>query len=215
MTSNVAFPDRFTEIDELTRPDHFWLTVEDRCYFLGEYTARQGFAYSPTNNLILNFKKTPDRRGKPEWRYKKSAIQHAAAAFRRALGPKPPRMMFVPIPPSKAPHDPLYDDRVTQMLRAIWPSQTADVREVIIQPESTGAVHGSLARPTPPQIEDGYRIDDALATPTPASIAIVDDVLTTGAHFRAASSLLVARFPTVEIVGLFIARRVPEADDVP
>ena len=214
MTSNAPFPNRFTEIDELTRPDHSWLTVEDRCYFLGEYTARRGFAYSQTNNLILNFKKMPDRRGRPEWRYKKSAIRQAADAFRRALGSKPPGMMFVPIPPSKAPHDPLYDDRVTQMLRAIWPSQTADVREIIIQPESTDAVHDSLARPTPLEIESRYRLDDALATPRPKSIAIVDDVLTTGAHFLAASSLLAARFPTVEIVGLFIARRVPDADDV-
>ena len=66
MTSDVAFPGRFTEIDELTRPDHSWLTDDDRCYFLGEYTARQGYSYSPTNNLILNFKKEMDRREKPE-----------------------------------------------------------------------------------------------------------------------------------------------------
>ena len=46
MTSDVVFPDRFTEIDELTRPDHSWLTDDDRCYFLGEYTARQGYSYS-------------------------------------------------------------------------------------------------------------------------------------------------------------------------
>ena len=46
----------------------------------------------------------------------------------------------------------------------------------------------------------------------PASIAIVDDVLTTGAHFRAASTVLAVRFPTAQIVGLFIARRVPDAD---
>ena len=175
MISNVAFPDRFTEIDELTRPDHFWLTVEDRCYFLGEYTARRGYAYSQTNNLILNFKKTLDRRGKPEWRYKKLAIRQAAAAFRRALGQQPPRMTFVPIPPSKAPQDPLYDDRVTQMLRAIWPAQPADVREIIIQPESTDAAHDSLARPTPLEIAEAYRIDDAMATPRPESIAVVDE----------------------------------------
>ena len=37
MPSDVAFPGRFTEIDELTRPDHSWLTDDDRCYFLGEY----------------------------------------------------------------------------------------------------------------------------------------------------------------------------------
>ena len=42
MTSDVAFPDRFTEIDELTRPDHSWLTDEDRCYFLGEVHGAPG-----------------------------------------------------------------------------------------------------------------------------------------------------------------------------
>ena len=211
MTSDAAFPSRFTEIDELTRPDHSWLTDDDRCYFLGEYTARQGYSYSPTNNLILNFKKEVDRREKPEWRYKEQAIQRAATAFRRALGTASlSSLVLVPIPPSKARGAPLYDDRVTRMLRAIEPDGTADVRELIIQTKSTDAVHSRQTRPTPSQIQDQYRIDEALTIPEPAFIAIVDDVLTTGAHFRAASAVLTARFPAIRICGLFIARRVPE-----
>ena len=208
----MAFPNRFTEIDELTRPDHYWLTDDDRCYFLGEYTARQGYAYSPTNQLIWNFKKTPDRRGRPEWRYKEQSIRQAAAAFRQALGDDPPPLVFVPVPPSKVRGDPLHDDRVTRMLRAIWSDQAPDVREMIVQSESTDAAHESSQRPTPPEIEARYQVDDTLAIPEPESVAIVDDVLTTGAHFRAASSLLAARFPGVQIVGLFLARRVPDAD---
>lgn len=212
MTYDVAFPDRLTEIDELTRQDHSWLTADDRCYFLGEYTARQGYAYSPTNDLILNLKKPPERQGRPEWRYKELAIQRAAAAFRRALGADPPAMTFVPVPPSKARDDPRYDDRVTRMLRAIWPGRTADIRDLVIQPESAAAAHESPTRPTPSQIEAAYRIDEALIAPEPAFIAVVDDVLTTGAHFRAASAVLAARFPAARLVGLFIARRVPDAD---
>ena len=45
-------------------------------------------------------------------------------------------------------------------------------------------------------------------------IGLFDDVLTTGAHFRAASAVLKQSFPGVRIVGLFIARRVPEAADI-
>ena len=212
MTSDVSFPDRFTEIDELTRPDHFWLTDNDRCYFLGEYTARQGYAYSPTNNLILNFKKPPDRRGRPEWRYKELAVQRAATAFRSAMGAAPPQLTFMPVPPSKARAHPLYDDRVAWMLRTIWPGQPADIRDIITQPESADAAHESPVRPVPSQIQTGYQIDERLTAPEPTFVAIVDDVLTTGAHFRAASSVLAARFPAVQIVGLFIARRVPDAD---
>ena len=139
------------------------------------------------------------------WRYKEQAIQRAASAFRRALGTDPlSSLVFVPIP--------LYDDRVTRMLRAIGPDGTVDVRELIIQTKSTDAVHSRQTRPTPPQIQDQYRIDEALTISEPAFIAIVDDVLTTGAHFRAASAVLTARFPAVRIVGLFIPRRVPGAE---
>ena len=41
----------------------------------------------------------------------------------------------------------------------------------------------------------------------PRRFTEVDDVLTTGAHFRAMSSLLGAGFPKARIMGLFIARR--------
>lgn len=211
----MAFPDRFTKIDELTRPDHSWLTDDDRCYFLGEYTAGRGYSYSQTNQLILNFKKSPDRQGTPEWQYKQSALRQAAASFRHALGKDPPAYVFVPVPPSKARGDPLHDDRMTRMLRAIWPGESADVRELIVQSESTDAVHERQVRPTPEQIQTAYRLDESLATPEPRMVAIVDDLLTTGAHFRAASSVLAARFPAVQIIGLFLARRVPDAESLP
>jgi hypothetical protein len=75
MTSaNSSFPRRLTKIDELTRPDHSFLDGEDSCYFLGEYSARQGFAHSATNNLIMNLKKPMDRRGTSQWQWKERAI---------------------------------------------------------------------------------------------------------------------------------------------
>ena len=46
-------------------------------------------------------------------------------------------LTFVPIPPSKAKSDPLYDDRMEQILRKIWPGQQIDMRELVIQPVST------------------------------------------------------------------------------
>ena len=207
----MPFADRLTQIDALTRPDHVWLTEADACFFLGEYTARGGYAYSVTNDLIHNFKKSPDRRGRPEWQYKERDIKRAAAAFRGALGEEPPPLTLVPVPPSKARGDPLYDDRMTRMLQAIWPDRQADIRELIVQTESTAAVHALVGRPRPDQIRERYEIDEALTTPAPTSIAIVDDVLTTGAHFRAARAVLAAWFPAAFIVGLFIARGAPGA----
>jgi predicted amidophosphoribosyltransferase len=53
-----------------------------------------------------------------------------------------------------------------------------------------------------------------LTVPPPTDIGLFDDVLTTGAHFRAAHSVLKRAFPNARIIGLFIARRVPESSDV-
>jgi predicted amidophosphoribosyltransferase len=121
---------------------------------------------------------------------------------------------FVPIPPSKARSDPLYDDRLERMLRRIWPGQATDVRELVTQPVSTGAVHDSADRPTPAVLEGRYVIDRSLREPAPQVIAVVDDVITTGAHFVAVRNILGREFLGTKIVRLFIARRVPEAVDI-
>lgn len=214
MTSVSTFPQRLTKVDDLSRPDHHYLAADDECYFLGEYSARQSHAYSVTNQLILNFKKKMDRQGRAEWRYKGVAIQQAAAAFRSALkGEVRERVTFVPVPPSKAKNDPLYDDRLVQMLQSIWPGQPTDIRELVIQPVSTDAVHNNAARPSPAELMARYTLDRALLQPAPQMIAVMDDVLTTGCHFVAVRNKLREAFPTTRIVGMFVVRRVPGSID--
>ena len=180
MTSSAIFPNRLT-VDDVTRPDHAYLTEDDACYFIGEYSARQGYSYSPTNDVILNFKKSVDRRRRPVWRYKQRAIQEVAAAFRYALHPESlDRLTFVPIPPLRVKGDELYDDRLTRMLRAIRTSRRLDVRELIIQTRSTAAAHGSDFRPRPEEIEAHYRIDEAVTEPMPRFVGGLYTVLPTG-----------------------------------
>lgn len=215
MTSGTPFPHNLTEVDQLTRMDHYHLDGDDDCFFLGEYTARQGFAYSETNSLILNLKKTPDKRDKYEWRYKEHAIVVAAQALKNSIKESWLRnATFVPIPPSKAKDDPMYDDRMSRLVQSIDADHPVDCRELIVQTESTEAAHEQEDRPGPDEIRTLYSIDPDLADPPPSRIVICDDVLTTGAHFKAAKSVLEQEFPTAEIVGCFIARRVPEAIDI-
>ena len=213
MTSKKTFPRRLTKVDELilSLGEHYYLCPEDECYFIGEYTAGMGFDYSDTNQLISNFKKEMDRKGRPEWRYKGIAIREAARAFRVALEPlnagTVAEMTFVPMPPSKAKSDPLYDPRLTTMLRLVR-TPPLDVRELIVQTQSTIPAHLSEDRPSPEGIESIYAIDEDRTMPEPSHIGIVDDVLTTGAHFRAAQRILSKRFPCARVTGLFITRRV-------
>lgn len=213
-TSKGNFPRRATSVDELTRRDHHYLDEDDGCAFIGEYTARAGFGHSETNQLIFNLKKRMDRRGKSDWYYKDLAIRQAGRTFAAVLNDRAlDEFTFVPVPPSKARDEPDYDDRMVQVIHAIRPGNPVDLRELIVQTVSTEAVHGSAQRLRPEQLAEIYRIDEGLVAPTPTAVVIVDDVLTTGSHFKAAQSVIVERFPGVSVFGLFVARRVPEEVD--
>jgi hypothetical protein len=197
-----------TRIDHLISGDHYYLTAEDECYFLREYTARQGFDASETNDIIQNLKKPMDRRGRGEWFYKGKAIERAGAELKQALQAQWLRQAtIVPIPPHANKADPLYDDRITQIGRLIAP----DVRELIVQVDTVDASHGVSSRPSPAELKMNYRIDEALVAPPPSAIGILDDVLTAGAHFRAIADMLGERFAGVPIVGIFYARRIVAA----
>ena len=214
MTSGALFPSRFSKVDELALPNHFFLSEDDDCYYIGEYTAQKGYSYSATNSLISNFKKEMDRKETLQWRYKGEAIQRVATTFRMGIKDTALKSLtFVPVPPSKSKDDPLYDDRLTQMLLAIDSSLDLDVREMVVQDVSTPATHLSDERPRPDELIGLYSLDESLTDPAPTNIAIVDDLLTTGSHFRAMKTVLSSRFPSAYIMGLFIARRVPGTDD--
>jgi len=98
----------------------------DDCYYLGEYTARAGYAFSATNDLIQNLKKPMDRKGRPEWRYKTWAINRSAEMLREVLPEKwLASVTFAPVPPSKARDHADYDDRLLRILERVgdcfWP----------------------------------------------------------------------------------------------
>ena len=201
---------RVLAIDSLALPDHHYLDGDDTCYYAGEYTAGEGHAYSDTNQLILNLKKSVDRRGRPEWRYKELAISQAAAILRGALKERA-RLTLVPVPPSKARTDPAYDDRMLRLLQQVSVGRPYDVRELVVQVNSTPAAHLAERRPTPDELVANYRLDERLVEPAPDTIFIVDDVLTTGCHYKAVKQVLQRRFPDATIRGLFVARRVPKS----
>jgi len=201
-------PVRLSEIDDSNRGAHYHLNAGDNCLYLYEYTSGQGYSFSTTNQLITNLKKKPTV-SQAQLRYKAGAILECAAAFGEALNPKWLDIAtIVPVPCSKAVGHPDYDRRMERMAGLI--RKGADVRNLVVQRESTVAAHEAEPgqRITVDQLLALYEIDESLTAPAPRSIGILDDVLTAGTHFRAMSTVLSQRFPGVPIVGLFVARRV-------
>jgi len=198
-----------SQVDAHSLPDHHYLEPGDEVYYLREYTSRRGYSYGETNSLISNLKKTIDRRRTPEWKYKGSAIMQLAEELRRTVDHV--GFTWVPVPPSKAKSDPLYDDRMLRVLQGAFPQ--GDIRELVLQTASTPAGHTTDdSKPPPSDLAAKYRIDRSLGRPQPR-IAVFDDVLTTGSHFKAMQQVLTAAFSGVAVYGLFIARRVFPDDE--
>lgn len=203
--------ERLSVVDDFIRPDHHHLNSSDSCYFFGEYTARRGFNHSQTNQLISNFKKCVSRMHEYDFRYKRSAIETIATELHRHISPA--NLTFVPIPPSKAKQDPLYDDRLQRVLtRYSELSPGVDWRDIVIQSRTTRATHTTDDRLSLQELIGLYSIDQTLTPNIRDTIVIVDDVLTTGCHFKAVKATLAAEFPNKPILGIFVARRVPEAE---
>lgn len=200
---------RLCKIDDLLRSDHLYLTEDDHCFFFREYTANEGYDYGETNSLIQNFKKRLDKKGTSQWKYKGKAINKIAEEFRESLKAEWfEGYTLVPIPPSKSKEDPLYDDRMVQVLEIFGQELNLDIRELILQRESTLPFHQITPRPPWEDLVDNYYIDENIANPEPKKVVLFDDLLTEGAHFKAAQNVLENRYPGIITRGVFIARRV-------
>ena len=201
-------PPLLQRIDEKTRTDHHWLGSEDHCVYLREYTSHVGYQHSETNDLISNLKKEMDRKGRPEWRWKQWAIGRCIDELRRALPEGAlDGVTVVPMPPSSVASDPMYDDRMQQIARALCHKE-GDYRELLLMRESMTPSHVATRRKRPEELEELLYVNEAESDPEPSRILVLDDVLTTGAHIVAAKRVLMRRFPNASVSGLFVARRV-------
>jgi predicted amidophosphoribosyltransferase len=80
--------------------------------------------------------------------------------------------------------------------------------------EDADAAHLKDAPRSIARLTECMTVDRPVTEPAPQVIGLIDDVLTTGAHFKAAQVILNEALPGVPIVGIFLARRVPEAMEI-
>jgi hypothetical protein len=195
-------------VDRWLREEHVRLADDDVCYFLREYLPGVGWSGGETNQLISNLKKSPLRCGLPDWHYKGEAIAQCAKELRAAVAPAwLDATTIVPMPPSKCRGHAEYDDRMIQVASALIQGSQGKTCELLRQHQSADASHTSKARQEVLGLVSNFYIDENIAPDALESIAVLDDVLTVGRHFRAARTVLQRRYPTTPIIGLFVARR--------
>lgn len=187
---------------------HTRLTADDQIHYLFEYVSHKGPAFSRTNALIADLKVKPRGAAPTEAQSKEQAIIQCAEALRSALDPVWLRdATVVPMPSSKALDHPDHDDRMERICIAL--GREVDVRSLLRQRYSLPAAH-EASKGERPSVDKLFRImavGETRVEPVPNHIVVVDDVLTSGTHYRAAHQRLRTHFPDLPISGLFIARR--------
>jgi hypothetical protein len=200
-------------LGDLARSDHCFLTAADQCWCLGRYVAGPGYRAGQVNQLIANLKCAPSVAAVSPARraHKREAIDQAAMALRRAVNREwAENATWIPIPPSRAPGHPDYDDRLMRILRKAFSDYDADVRSVLYQVHSQCADHFRAPRVSFQTLYEGMRVNPAslASRALRAQIVLFDDVLTTGKHYRCCERRLSEALAGVPISGLFLARRV-------
>lgn len=211
-------PIKLHKIDEILLAEHSYLEPTDYCYFIGEYAGRQGFKYKnphqaidDMNDVIQNFKKPMDRKGLPEWYFKEREISKIAAwLISINCWEKLSNATWVPIPPSKIITDPQYDDRLWQVLLKMKEKERSlDIRKLLLTRYSREAAHNpGTSRPTMNDHLYNFVFDSSQKSPQPKAIILFDDIITSGASFKAAQQIIQTEFPALCIIGLFVARTI-------
>jgi hypothetical protein len=207
-------PDRLTWIDDTNRDQHFFLEATDRCLFFSDFFGGRDWSAGYTNQLIKNYKRTPPEIAasastKRLHYYKERAVNEVASALRKVFtAASVASRTFVPIPTSKIPADPAYCDRLERTLRIAFQGYDADLRLLLRQTVSTEADHRSGdGRRSYEELLKITQLDpQQLTAPPRAEIVLFDDVLTSGKHFRVATTRIREAYPDQAILGIFVAR---------
>lgn len=184
------------------------LRTTDHCYYFMDYTS-EGYKKNESNRRVINFKKTLEREGRSEWTYKKEAIGQFAQnleEFLQKFDFGAMRTVLIPVPCSKKKTDPLYDDRLMRVCYAAGNAVGVVVYDGFDMSESIQASHYGGTRKVD-ELKRFMTFDAAGFQGVPDVVFLVDDVITSGAHFVACSDILAKHYQDSLIIGVFWAKR--------
>lgn len=180
------------------------LKDDDLCYHFLYYT-KEGYAYSEANSIVLNFKKPVIYKEQKHWDYKIKAIKYFANLINNAITIKQP-ITIIPCATSNPRKSENFDNRLDEVaneLSKLNPSlYDAQFCLDTIYPQKP--VHSGGVRDA--EVIKSVTTFIMPKTTPHNNIILIDDVFTTGAHFRAYKDIIQAKYPNHQIIGVFLAR---------
>lgn len=169
--------------------DQPYLDPTDECYFADHYECS---VYTGIKRDIISLK------GRDAL-----TIMRGAKGLSLALPTEWTRTYtFVPMPASSGATNPIQS--------LVSGLQVADWRPLLVRHCATRSAHRGW-RLSPHDRTQFLALNVGFINPTPGAIVVVDDVLTTGCHFRAAKMVLRNKWPATRVIGLFLARTCPRS----
>jgi hypothetical protein len=199
-------------MDLIRLADHSYLSSADRCSFLLEFISGSNVPSAERRQILRDFKCTPSAAVAS---VRRAACKHRAIAImarwlREAVSRRAAQeATWVPVPPSKAPVDCEFDDRLTRTLALAFRGYDVDLRQLLFQVHSTPADHLRSPRLSAAALFENLCVDatSLSARPVRQRIHLFDDVLTTGKHYKCCERRLRDALPHTPISGVFLLRR--------
>ena len=180
------------------------LEPDDICLYAREYVSGGGYEAGEANQLIVNFKKPQEReQNQGEWYFKQQAVSKFARELSSLL---PEGIHFAFIPCSKTKDDPEYDRR----FEMLWTMLHHIRRDLILcNPFSFKTSHKSAHLGGTRDIDEiynslnwhGLEENEGLE-----KIVLIDDMITSGSHFKACQKLILEHHPDIRVIGVFWTR---------
>jgi len=187
--------------------------AEDICYYIWKYNPNSEVNES-VHSFVKNFKRNPQElQGNTFFpKYKSQSINKAAHELslicnRLEDNNKFKDSIWLPIPPSKSKADPLYDDRLVKVLESINSSFRLKFHDIFSTINSTESSHKSNERDVQLKIDNITCNSHGIELlKNNANFIVFDDIITSGASFKALKTIIQSNNPDANVIGLFLCK---------
>jgi len=197
---------------KLTKYNHslhsrYYLDEDDECFYFMEHQPG-GYSASPSNSQISNLKKPISAKGSTQWKWKELAISQFIQDLKSLELSSENVVIVVPGATSKPRESSNFDSRIDQVVDGVFENHKSFQVEYLIEAknEVIPANYGGSRKKE--DIKKNTKWNGFNGT-VYETVIIIDDVLTTGSHFKAWKEIIKENAPEVKrIIGIFWALHV-------
>lgn len=195
------------------------LEEKDKCYYYMTYDSWSNLFENEQKQIVSNLKISPQDICKNPLRekYKTKSIATIAEWLIQTIKrhPELTSYLWIPAPPSKAPGDENYDNRLVRILEQVRSAIPEFIFfDALYVKKSVDESHKTNERDVQKKLKNLGVDENFINKLKNKSVVIFDDVLTTGTTFKAAQMKIQEIDNALKVIGIFIAKAIAISSDM-